>query len=100
MPFEGVFILNKRFLLVNQFLIASKKLLDTPDLSILIRKSAATLLNENGSHSISLNYLERECRVQSPDVLMSAVNGQSQIPSTFSCLICGLRIVLPSNHAV
>ena len=56
--------------------IASQKLL-LADLALLCRRSATTLLDENGRQSISLSYLGRECRVQLPDVLVSAVNGEA-----------------------
>jgi hypothetical protein len=56
------------------YAIASRKLLEA-DMALLCRRSAATLMDESGRQSISLSYLGRECRVQLPDVLVSAING-------------------------
>ncbi len=57
------------------FSIVSQKLLGA-DLALLCRRSAATLLDENGRRTVSLNYLGRECLVKLPDILVSAISGE------------------------
>ena len=57
------------------YAIAGEKLRSS-DPALVCRRSAAALVEENGRQSISLTYLGRECRVQLPDVIVSAVSGE------------------------
>lgn len=60
--------------------MASRGLRDTADIAALCRRSGATLAEEPGRETISLDYLGQSCLVILPDVEVSAVGGQPLSP--------------------
>ncbi len=62
------------------YLIASQKLLDTPDLVLLCRRSLAALHDVDGQQTILLPYLGQESRITLPKVIVSSATGETLSP--------------------